>query len=154
MATGYFYKKFIEELFEGTQNLCGVTPDTVKCALMNTSYVFDEEETDAFTTLDTNEITTAGGYVLGGIELETLSVSYAAGVITLETVTNPTWTGTGAAMDEVFSAIVYNSTTDRPIMYIDFGGTSYLTAEDKLFQINFSSGLATATITIPEEPEA
>jgi len=159
-ATLIYAQTYIEDLHKGEHNLCGTSPDTVKLALMNTTFTFDPKTADAWD--NTNEITTAGGYVAGGTTLTALAVASTADTLeiayvnyniiqTLLTCTNnPTWTATGANMDEVGAAVVYNSTTSKVIGCIDFGGVTHQTLVDKMFQVNLGNGLAAAKIITSE----
>ena len=161
MAITLIYAQaYIEDLHKGEHNLCGTSPDTVKLALMNTSFTFDPETADAWD--DTNEITTAGGYVAGGTALTALAVASTTDTLEIEGVTyniiqtlltcknNPTWTATGADMDEVGAAVIYNATTSKVIGCVDFGGATYQALEDKMLQINLANGIAAAKIITSE----
>jgi hypothetical protein len=158
MAKGIYAKQYIEDLHKALHNLCGTTPDTLKVALMDTSFTFDPATADDW--VNTHEITSAGGYTAGGIALEDVDVAYVEetlevadvlyniGKISITCSNNPTWTATGDDMDEVGAAIIYNSTTSKVIMYIDFEGLTYITLEDKMFQVNLSNGISAAKIIL------
>lgn len=154
-VTAEFAESFIIDVFNGAHDLASGSPDVIKIGLLDTTYTFDPEvdtDWDGVGGLGTDhEITSAGGYA--AITVTDISVAAGAGSgvieITTAMATQPTWTATGAAMDSTIGACLYNNSTTpkKIIMVIDFDGT-YLTAEDKLFRVDLSNGIATATITI------
>lgn len=160
MATLIYAQAYIEDLHKGEHNLCGTSPDVVKLALMNTSFTFNPATADAW--VNTNEITTAGGYSAGGETLTSLAVAGTTDTLEIDGVSyniiqvlltcsnNPTWTATGDDMDEVGAAVIYNSTTSKVIGCIDFGGTTYQALDGKVFTINLTNGIAAAKIITSE----
>lgn len=151
MATvATFAESFIEDVFKGVHNL---PSNTLKVALLNTSYSFDPETHADWSDISSYEITTSGGYSTGGITLTGVSVAATAtggdGVISITCSNNPTWTATSGDIDSTSAAALINTSTSpaKIIMVIDYGAT-YLTTEGKMFQINLSNGIAQATISL------
>ena len=147
MATvATFAESFIEDVFKGVHNL---PSNTLKVALLNTSYSFDPETHADWSDISSYEITTSGGYSTGGITLTGVSVAATAGVISITCSKNPTWTATSGDIDSTSAAALINTSTSpaKIIMVIDYGAT-YLTTEGKMFQINLSNGIAQATISL------
>jgi len=149
-----FSHKFLEEVVKGQHD---VTTDTLKVILMDTTFAFDPDTHATYadcvgagsgsgsgSAAGAGEIDSGNGYTTGGETLTTVAVSIDAVTDQVDiTADNVTWTATGGAIAETGSAIVYNDdhANDTVVMCIDFGA-DYITAEDKLFQLNFSNGLA------------
>ncbi len=93
-------------------------------------------------------LSTSGTYVTGGIDLGTLAtlVTEAAGVVTFDSATNPTWAQNASNDNDAYWAIVYNytDTGKDALCYVDFGGPVDMTAGDLTITWN-GSGLMTIT---------
>lgn len=147
-----FSHQFLEEVVKGEHD---VTTDTLKCILLDANFDFDPDTHATYSDcvagsgsgegLGTGcEIDGGNGYTTGGETLTTVAVSIdtAADQVDIDA-DNITWTATGGAIPEVGAAVIYNDShaSKTVVMAIDFGA-DYVTAEDKLFQLNFSNGLA------------
>ncbi len=147
-----FSHQFLEEVVKGEHD---VTTDTLKCILLDANFAFDPDVHATYSDcvagsgsgagLGTGvEIDNGNGYTTGGKTLTTVTVSIDASADKVDIdADNITWTATGGAIPEVGAAVVYNDShaSKTVIMAIDFGA-NYVTAQDKLFQLNFSNGLA------------
>jgi len=75
---------------------------------------------------DYTEVTDAGTYTAGGTSLGNLGtcVSEAAGTMTFDSATNPTWAQDGSNGTTAYYGIIYNDTdaNDRCIGFVDLGG--------------------------------
>ena len=75
---------------------------------------------------DFTEVGTAGSYVTGGLNLDTLTtmVTEAAGTATFDTGTNPSWAQDGANDVDAWWGIIYNDTDGgkRAIAFVELGG--------------------------------
>jgi len=150
--TTTFAESFIAGLFSGTFNLPG---DTLKLALMDTSFSWDPETDVDWADISANEITPAYGYTADGMTLTGVAVTATAtaddGIVNITCSNNPSWTASGGAIATTSAAVLVDHTIATPkiIMVIDFDA-SYATPDGQMFQVNFSGGLAQATITLPD----
>ncbi len=133
--------QFLLELVRGEHDL---EDDTLKIALMDTTFAFDPETDATWSDVSSSEITAGNGYTSGGEELTTVSASIS---VTDDRVRidadNVTWTASGGAIASTGSAIIYNTThaNDTIVKCIDFDA-DYATADTRLFQISFDNGMA------------
>ncbi len=97
---------------------------------------------------DFTEVTAAGTYTANGTDLGALStlVSEAAGVMTFDSATNPTWAQDASNGTDAYWGIVYNFTDagKDALCFIDLGGAVDMTAGDLTVTWN-GSGLFTIT---------
>ena len=121
--------------------------DDIKVAIIDNTGT----PTAAFATpalADFTEVGTAGTYVTGGISLGNLgtAVTEAAGVMTFDSGTNPTWAQDGSNDVDAWWGIVYNDTDagDRAIAFVELGGPVDMSAGDLTITWN-ASGLFTIT---------
>jgi hypothetical protein len=100
------------------------------------------------TLTDFTEVGAAGTYVTGGTDLGTLAtiVAEAAGTVTLDSATNPTWAQDASNDNDAYWAIVYNQTDAAKdcLFYVDLGGPVDMTAGDLTVTWN-ASGFFTIT---------
>ena len=145
-----FAESFIVGLFSGTFNL---PSDSLKVALLNTSFTFDAESDEDWADISSDEIAATYGYTADGIALTGVAVAATGtasdGVINITCTNNPTWTASGGAIATVGGAAIIDHTIGTPkiVMVIDFGA-DYATVDGKIFQVNFSNGIGTATIVV------
>ena len=75
---------------------------------------------------DFTEVGTGGTYSAGGTSLGNLGtlVAEAAGVMTFDSATNPTWAANGSNDTDAYWGIIYNATdaSDLAIAFVDLGG--------------------------------
>ena len=75
---------------------------------------------------DFTEVGTGGTYSAGGTSLGNLGtlVAEAAGVMTFDSATNPTWAANGSNDTDAYWGIIYNDTdaSDLAIAFVDLGG--------------------------------
>ena len=80
---------------------------------------------------DFTEVGTAGTYVANGTDLGAISaiVSELAGVVTVDSTTNPTWALNASNDTDAYWAIVYNYTDAQKdaLFYVDLGGPVNMT---------------------------
>jgi len=99
--------------------------DTIKCAILDDTTT--PTAADATPALgDYTEVGTGGTYVAGGTSLGTLAdcVSEAAGTVTFDSATNPTWAQDASNDADAYWALIYNDTdgSDLAIAFVDLGG--------------------------------
>ena len=121
--------------------------DVIKCAIIdNTSTPTAGQATPALS--DFTEVGTAGNYVAGGTSLGTWDAitSEAAGVLTIDSATNPAWTADASNDSDAYWAIIYNDTkSDQAIFFVDLGGPFDMSPTDLTITWN-ASGLSRLTI--------
>lgn len=97
---------------------------------------------------DFTEVTAAGTYDAGGLNLGALStlVTEAAGVMTFDSATNPSWAQSALSDVDAFWAIVYNYTDAAKdcLFFVDLGGPVDMTAGDLTITWNVA-GMFTIT---------
>jgi len=97
---------------------------------------------------DFTEVGAGGTYVTGGTDLGVWSdlVSEAAGVVTIDSATNPTWAQDASNDTDAYWVIVYNYTdaAHDAFGFLDLGGPVDMTAGDLTATWN-ASGLSTIT---------
>jgi len=95
---------------------------------------------------DFTEVGTGGTYVAGGTDLGTLAdlVSQAAGVMTFDSATNPTWAQDAGNDTDAYWGIIYNYTDagKDALAFVDLGGPVDMTAGDLTITWN-ASGIFT-----------
>ena len=121
--------------------------DDIKCAILDDTTT--PAAADATPALgDYTEVDAAGTYVAGGTSLGNLGtcVSEAAGVMTFDSATNPTWAQDVANDVDAYWALIYNDTDAGvfAIAFVDLGGPVDMTAGDLTITWN-ASGLFTIT---------
>lgn len=99
--------------------------DDIKVAILdNTSAPTAADATPALA--DYTEVGTAGSYTAGGTSLGNWGtlVAEAAGVVTVDSATNPTWAQNASNDTDAYWALVYNDTQagDPAIGFLDLGG--------------------------------
>ena len=110
---------------------------TYKCALMNTTFVFDRDTHATFADVLANEIATTGGYTLSGEALVVTSLTEDdTNNRARLAFDNKTFTASGESMAASGSAIIYDDTSsdDTVVGCIDFG-TDYTTPNGSSLQI-------------------
>lgn len=136
-----FSHKFLEEVVKAQHD---VTTHSLKIMLMNAAFAFDPDTHATYADCSASEIAGGFGYTAGGETLTTVAVAIDAVADQVDiSADNVTWTAAAGSIPETGSAIVYNDThaTKTVVLGIDFGA-DYITTDGKLFQINFSNGLA------------
>lgn len=90
MAAGAFtvYSKAALAMSKGSFNL---STDTYVMILLTSSYVPVPNTDGIYSDISANELTTAGGYTVGGVALTGVTDTLAGGTVTF-TSTGPTWT--------------------------------------------------------------
>lgn len=107
--------------------------DDVKCAILdNTVTPAAGDTTPALA--DYTEVGTAGTYVAGGTSLGSLGtlVTEAAGTMTFDSATNPTWAQDASNDVDAWWGLIYNDTQvgDPAIAFVELGGPVDMTAGD------------------------
>jgi hypothetical protein len=115
--------------------------DTIKCALVKSGYT-PNQDTHAFFSSITEELTTANGYTAGGNTLVCSAPSYDEATNEMRLIATATfWTASGGSLTARYG-IVYKSTgvagTSPLIAYIDFGENNTAGAGSK-FEIAFDA---------------
>jgi hypothetical protein len=119
--------------------------DDIKCAVLdNTTTPAAGDTTPALG--DYTEVGAAGTYTAGGTSLGTLgtAVTEAAGTMTFDSATNPTWAQDVSNDVDAYWALIYNDTDagDKAIAFVDLGGPVDMTAADLTVTWN-ASGIFT-----------
>lgn len=123
--------------------------DDIKCAICDnttTPTAADAVPSISGGTTNYTEVGTAGTYVAGGTSLGNLGtvVTEAAGTMTFDSATNPTWAQNASNDVDAYWGIIYNDTdvTNRAIAFVDLGGPVDMTAGDLTITWN-ASGIFT-----------
>ena len=121
--------------------------DDIKCAVLDDTTT--HTAADATPALgDYTEVTNAGTYVTGGTSLGNLGtcVTEAAGVMTFDSATNPTWAQDASSDVDAYWGLIYNDTdgTDLAIAFVELGGPVDMTAGALTITWN-ASGIFTIT---------
>ncbi len=121
------------------------TADDIKCAVLDDTTT--PTAADATPTLgDYTEVGTGGTYGAGGTSLGTLGacVTEAAGTVTFDSATNPTWAQNASNDVDAYWGLIYNDTdaTDSAIGFVDLGGPVDMSAGDLTITWN-ASGIFT-----------
>ena len=138
------YGKLWDHIF---QKRIDIDSDSIKVALLTSSYTPDLDAHDYFDDVTSYQVT-ATGYTSGGVALGSVSWTYDSGTNTYTfDAADPSWTITGSCTARY--AVVYDSTpaTDatRPLMFLINLGEDK-TATDGTFKLTLNaSGLFTAT---------
>ena len=119
--------------------------DDIKCAVLdNTTTPAAADTTPALG--DYTEVGAAGTYVAGGTSLGNLGtvVTEAAGTMTFDSATNPTWAQDASSDVDAWWGLIYNDTdgSDLAIAFIELGGPVDMTAGDLTITWN-ASGIFT-----------
>ena len=97
---------------------------------------------------DFTEVSAAGTYTTGGTSIGSLTtcVSEAAGVMTFDSATNPTWAQDASSDVDAYWGIIYNDTQagDPAIAFVELGGPVDMSAGDLTVTWN-ASGIFTIT---------
>lgn len=121
--------------------------DDIKCAILdNTTAPTAADATPALG--DYTEVGTAGSYVAGGTSLGTLGtlVTEAAGTMTFDSATNPTWAQNASNDTDAYWGLIYNDTDagDLAIAFVELGGPVDMAAGSLTITWN-ASGIFTIT---------
>ena len=121
--------------------------DDIKCAILDNTLA--PTASDATPALgDYTEVGAGGTYVAGGTSLGNLGtcVTEAAGTMTFDSATNPTWAQDAGNDTDAYWALIYNDTDagDLAIAFVDLGGPVDMTAGDLTITWN-ASGIFTIT---------
>lgn len=119
--------------------------DDMKVAIIdNTSTPVAAQATPALG--DFTEVGTAGTYVAGGVSIGTWTsvVAEAAGTVTFDSTTNPTWAQDGANDVDAWWGIGYNDTDagNAALFFVELGGPVDMSAGSLTITWN-ASGIAT-----------
>lgn len=136
MATYNKYTAAIEPMLEGMN----AGTDAWKVALSNTI-----NSADTTFTPGTTDLTTANGYTAGGNAATTVSATQTAGTFKLVLNSPTVWTATGAGFTFRY-AILWNSTTNNPVAYWDYGSSQAVAAgETVTVTLDATNGVFQAT---------
>ena len=121
--------------------------DDMKCAILdNTTAPTAADATPALA--DYTEVGTAGSYTAGGDSLGNLGtlVTEAAGTVTFDSTTNPSWPQNGSNDTDAYWGLVYNDTQagDPALFFVELGGPVDMSAGSLTITWN-ASGMATLT---------
>ena len=145
MATGdiTFFEEALEYMLDGGFEAA----DVIKCAICDNTVT----PTAAFAAPDLSnftEVGSAGSYVAGGTLLGALStvVAEAAGTMTFDSTTNPTWAQNASNDVDAWWGLIYNDTDvgNRALAFVTLGGPVDMSAGDLTITWN-GAGLWTLT---------
>ena len=95
---------------------------------------------------DFTEVTAAGSYTTGGTSIGTLGsiVTEAAGTVTFDSTTNPTWAQDASNDVDAYWGLIYNDTDvgDAALAFVELGGPVDMSAGSLTITWN-ASGIAT-----------
>jgi len=124
--------------------------DDIKCAVCDNT-VAPTAATATPALADFTEVGVAGSYTAGGTSLGTLTtaVTEAAGVMTFDSATNPTWAQHASNDVDAWWGIIYNDTAITPtadpaIAFVELGGPVDMSAGALTITWN-ASGIFTIT---------
>jgi hypothetical protein len=136
MAAYVKYTAAIEPLLEGMN----AGTDAWKIALAATVNI-----ADTTFTAGTTDLATGGGYTAGGNAASTTSAAQTAGTFKLVLASPAVWTATGAGFTFRY-AILWNSTTNNPVAYWDYGSSQTVAAgETVTVTLDATNGVFQAT---------
>ena len=128
------FNKLMEHVGKG---IIKFNTDTFKAILVN-GYTFDPTD-DAITDIGPVEITAGNGYTTGGITLTGLAYAYNVTNNNVKwSANNVVWTATGGSIGPATGAIIVDTTANKVVMYIDFGGSQTATDASE-FKLMFNS---------------
>lgn len=146
MAAGdiTIFEEALVYLFDGSW----ATTDTIKVAILdNTLAPAAAHTTPALA--DYTQVGTAGSYTSGGTSIGSWSslLAEAAGVLTFDSATNPSWAQNGSNDADAYWGLIYNDTQvgDPAIAFVDLGGPVDMSLGALTITWN-ASGIFTATI--------
>lgn len=121
--------------------------DDIKCAILdNTTAPAAGDTTPALA--DYTEVGAAGTYTAGGTSLGNLGTltTEAAGTMTFDSATNPTWAQDGSNDTDAYWGLIYNDTQagDPAIAFVELGGPVDMSAGALTITWN-ASGIFTIT---------
>ena len=121
--------------------------DDIKCAILDNTVA--PTAADATPALgDYTQVGTAGSYVAGGTSLGNLGTltTEAAGTMTFDSATNPTWAQHASNDTDAYWGLIYNDTDvgDLAIAFVELGGPVDMSAGDLAITWN-ASGIFTIT---------
>ena len=132
MATYQKFNCFLLDAFSGKHNLAS---DTLKVSLTNTAP--NAETNTVFT--DITEVSAANGYSAGGATAPFVSMIRSGGTMKL-TLSDPSWTPTGAGIGPWRYAVLYNSThASKPLIAFWDRGSSTTTTPPDFISIDFDA---------------
>ena len=130
------YTAAIEPLFEGIN----AGTDTWKVALAATVNAADTTFTPG-----TTDLATANGYTAGGNAVTVTSAAQTAGTFKLVLTSPAAWTATGAGFTFRY-AILWDSTTNTPVAYWDYGSSQAVAATETVtVTLDATNGVFQAT---------
>lgn len=136
MAAYVKYTAAVEPLVEG---------DNVGSASWKVALAASVNIADTSFVAGTTDLTTSGGYTAGGNAAATTSSTQAAGVFKLILASPATWTASGGGFTFRY-VILYNSTTNIPYGYWDYGSNVVMVATDT-FTANLDASNGVFTVT-------
>ncbi len=147
MAAGdiTFFQEALDDAFFGGW----AASDDIRVAILdNTTTPTAADTTPALG--DYTEVGTAGTYVAGGISLGTWGAlsTEAAGVLTFDSATNPSWAANGSNDNDAYWALLFNQTQvgDPGFAFVELGGPFDMSGTTLTINWN-ASGIYTITIT-------
>jgi hypothetical protein len=100
---------------------------------------------DTTFTSGTTDLATGGGYTAGGKPVSTTSAAQTAGTYKLVLASPSVWTATGAGFTFRY-AILWDSTTNTPVAYWDYGSSQAVAAgETVTVTLDATNGVFQAT---------
>lgn len=97
-----------------------VTFTTLKLMLLNNSASFNAAHT-AISSLSSNEVS-GNGWTAGGITLANVAVTTVTTNDAMLDADDVSVTASGGDIGPAYAAVLYDSTSSKPLAYIDFGG--------------------------------
>ncbi len=114
--------------------------DALKTILVTSSYTPDVDHA-ALTDVNTNELSTANGYTVGGVAVTGTVTDSDANDNVVFDITDPSWTASGGSIGPCRYAILYSDTHATDAVIYCFDLTTDRTAEDGAdFTITIDSG--------------
>lgn len=139
-VTSKFYSQFPLALCKATFPDLSAAGTSIKCALLSSSYTFDQENHDLWSEVSSNEVS-GTGYTAGGAALTNKALSEANRVTTFDA-DDVVWSNSTITARY---AVLYEVSTGKLILCIDFGENMSSSGGD--FTITWdASGIFTLTV--------
>lgn len=129
------FNKFWENVGNGNINL---DTGTFKVMLVKPTFVFDPTY-ELLSEVSSHELTAGNGYTAGGLTISNTGFAFdVARDLTVMSGDSITWSASGGDIGPAIGAIMYCTSGNRLVHYIDFG-EEQTAADSTDFQLNFST---------------
>ena len=142
-GTGYVYRKAVSNMMGGSE--AGDTfdidwlSDTIKVALMTSSYTPNQDTDELWSAISSNEISGVGNnYSASTLASKTVGEA-TSGKTIFDTTATTVFTATGGDIGPASYAVVYDETDGTLLTYIDFSGSPQTATDGNTFTITWDT---------------